>query len=57
MHLPYSSPETISNRGDSQCHYHTIKHSPLDVVRLDLGRDRAQDQVLEQEQAISALQR
>jgi hypothetical protein len=25
------------------------QHSPMDVVRLDLGRDRAQDQVLAQE--------
>ena len=31
---------------------------PMDVARLDLGRDRAQDsdQVLAQEQTISALQ-
>ena len=28
------------------CHCHTIKHSPSDVGDLDLGRDRAQDQVL-----------
>jgi hypothetical protein len=31
-------------------------HNSMDVVRLDLGRDRAQDQVLAQEQAILALQ-
>ena len=32
------------------------QHSPMDVGRLDLGRDRAQDQVLAQEYATAALQ-
>ena len=32
------------------------QHSPMDVGRLDLGRDRDQDQVLAQEHATAALQ-
>ncbi len=32
------------------------QHSPMDVGRLDLGRDRAQGQVLAQEYATAALQ-
>ncbi len=32
------------------------QHSPMDVERLDLGRDRDQDQVLAPEYATAALQ-
>jgi hypothetical protein len=55
VHLPYDSPETITEETPSATVTPTHCGNPMDVARLDLGRDRAQDQVLAQEQAISAL--
>ncbi len=44
-----ASPETITEVTPRVPVPMSHQHSPLDVVRLDLGRDRAQDQVLAQE--------
>jgi hypothetical protein len=46
VRLPDASPETIAEETPSATSH---QHSPMDVVRLDLGLDRAPDQVLAQE--------
>ncbi len=58
VHLSHDSPGTITEETPTQAVAvplsHQLEHSPMDVARLDLGRDRAQDQVLAQEQTNSA---
>jgi hypothetical protein len=57
-HLPHASPETITETTPGatvpwppvqSCSVTRTAVTPLDVVRLDLGRDRGQGQVLARE--------